>query len=190
MQEIDLSKQLNKKPPENSNQEPKSGKSSKFGGACIVTFILLFITWILLSGRFDLFHLTLGVLSCLLVSYISSDLVFSSFDLKKISVQWPRFVAYIPWLLLQILKANIHVMILVLHPKMMQRIDPKIIRFKSRLKSDLSITALANSITLTPGTITVYVTEYGDFEVHALDKASGESLPGEMELKIAKIFDE
>jgi multicomponent Na+:H+ antiporter subunit E len=189
MQESDLSPQSTEKSSANSRLHSKS-TSHKFGGAFVLTFILLFATWILLSGKFDLFHLALGVLSCAIVSYISSDLVFESFDLKAISFQWPRFIAYIPWLLIQVFKANIHVMVLVLHPKMMQRINPRIIRFKSRLKSDVSITAFANSITLTPGTITVYVTEYGDFEVHVIDKASGDALPGEMEKRIAKIFDE
>ncbi len=189
MQEKDLSKQLKDKSTKETNQPTKSS-SRKFGGAFIFTFVLLFITWILLSGKFDLFHLALGVISCALVSYISSDLVFESFNIKSVSFQWPRFMAFIPWLLVQVFKANIHVMVLVLHPKMLKRIDPRIIRFKSRLKSDVAITAFANSITLTPGTITVYATEYGDFEVHVIDKASGETLPGEMEQKIAKIFSE
>lgn len=95
---------------------------------------------------------------------------------------------YIPWLLFQVFLANIHVMYLVFHPKMMDLIDPKIIKFKSSLKGDLAITTFANSITLTPGTITVYATDFGDFEVHVIDSASAESLPGDMETRIAKIF--
>jgi multicomponent Na+:H+ antiporter subunit E len=178
-------------PPKNDSQELKKGSGpGKLGAPFILTFILLYATWILLSGRFDTFHLVLGVFSCLFVSYISSDLLFDSFDLKKMSKTWPRFVAYIPWLLLEVFKANIHVMILVFHPRMMELIDPRIIKFRSRLKSDISITTFANSITLTPGTITVYVTEYGDFEVHTIDKSSGEALPGKMEIRIAHIFDE
>ncbi len=182
---------MEKDPFNNSNQNSKtSSRFSRLGAPFILTFLLLFTTWILLSGRFDPFHLILGIISCLVISYISSDLLFDSFDLKKTLVQWPRFVAYIPWLLLEVFKANIHVMVLVFHPKMMRMIDPRIIKFKSRLKTDVSITTFANSITLTPGTITVYATEYGDFEVHVIDKASGESLPGNMEVKIASIFNE
>ena len=79
---------------------------------------------------------------------------------------------------------------LVLHPKMMELIDPKIITFKSRLKSDMSLVTFANSITLTPGTITVYVSVYGRFSVHIIDQASGQSLPGEMEERIARAFGE
>jgi len=69
-------------------------------------------------------------------------------------------------------------------------IDPRIIKFKSKLQGDLSRVTFANSITLTPGTITVYVTMDGDFSVHAIDKKSREGLPGEMERRIAMAFGE
>ena len=73
---------------------------------------------------------------------------------------------------------------------MMDLIDPRIIQFKSKLKSDISLVTFANSITLTPGTITVDVSVYGDFRVHVIDKPSGKSLPGEMEIRVRKIFGE
>ncbi len=73
---------------------------------------------------------------------------------------------------------------------MIELINPKMIEFKSRLKSDVSRTTFANSITLTPGTITVYTGVMGKFVVHCIDDKSGEGLPGEMEKKIAKVFDE
>ncbi|MBU2510588.1 Na+/H+ antiporter subunit E [bacterium] len=153
-----------------------------------MTFFILLPIWVILSGRFDLFHLSLGLISCFLVSFFSSDLIFSSYDYSRIPIQVPKFFMYIPWLLFQVFLANIHVMYLVFHPKMMDLIDPKIIKFKSSLKGDLAITTFANSITLTPGTITVYATDFGDFEVHVIDSASAESLPGDMETRIAKIF--
>ncbi len=171
-------------------KETAESPSRRINAAFFLTFILLLGTWILLSGKFDAFHLSLGVISCLLVSYFSNDLLFSSFNIKNIFIQWPRFLLYIPWLLYQIFKANIHMMYLVFHPRMMELIDPRIIKFRSRLKSEMSLVTFASSITLTPGTITVYVTEYGDFEVHVIDKPSGDSLPGDMETRIAKIFDE
>jgi multicomponent Na+:H+ antiporter subunit E len=73
---------------------------------------------------------------------------------------------------------------------MMDLIDPRIIKFRSKLKSELSLVTFANSITLTPGTITVYVSVDGDFKVHAIDAASGDPLPGEMEENVAKAFGE
>ena len=155
-----------------------------------ITFFILFGIWLLLSGRFDLFHISLGVISCMIISFYSCDLLFSQPVNRRIPLVWFRFIKYIPWLLYQIFLANIHVMRLVLHPQMMELIDPKIITFKSRLKSDMSLVTFANSITLTPGTITVYVSVYGDFRVHIIDQASGQALPGEMEERIARAFGE
>ncbi len=101
-----------------------------------------------------------------------------------------RFFLYIPWLLYQVFLANIHVLYLTLHPRMRDLIDPQIITFESRLKKDIARTTFANSITLTPGTITVNVNIFGKFAVHCIDKKSGEPLPGEMENRIARVFDE
>ncbi len=162
----------------------------KFGASFFITFIILFVFWLLLSGKFDLFHISLGIISCALVSFFSSDLLFPSLKLKGLPIMWLRFIKYIPWLLYQIFLANIHVLYLTFHPRMMELIDPRIIKFKSKLKSDMSLVTFANSITLTPGTITVYVSIDGDFKVHAIDKASGDPLPGVMEEQIGKVFGE
>jgi multicomponent Na+:H+ antiporter subunit E len=159
---------------------------SRFG----LTFIIMFGVWILLSGRFDAFHLSLGLISCGIVSYLSSDLLFSDPRPRGLLSQWARFVRYIPWLMVEIIKANLHVAKLALHPRMMELIDPRIIKFRSKLRSDLALVTFANSITLTPGTITVDISIDGDFKVHAIDKASGDPLPGEMEANIAKAFGE
>jgi multicomponent Na+:H+ antiporter subunit E len=148
------------------------------------------VIWVLLSGKFDAFHLSLGVISCALVSYLSSDFLFSSPRPRGLLSKWIRFARYIPWLMIEITKANLHVMKLALHPRMMDLIDPRIVKFRSKLKSDLALVTFANSITLTPGTITVTVSVDGDFKVHAIDKASGDPLPGEMERRIAKAFGE
>jgi multicomponent Na+:H+ antiporter subunit E len=93
-------------------------------------------------------------------------------------------------LLIQVFKASFHVTYLVFHPRMMELIDPRIVKFRSKLTRDLALVTFANSITLTPGTITVYVSIDGDFKVHAIDPASGDPLPGEMEARVAKAFDE
>jgi multicomponent Na+:H+ antiporter subunit E len=156
----------------------------------VLTFIVMFGIWVLLSGKFDPFHLSLGLISCGIVSFLSSDLLFASPKPRGLLGQWVRFIGYIPWLMLEIIKANLHVTYLVFHPRMMELIDPRIVKFRSRLKSDVALVTFANSITLTPGTITVYVSIDGDFKVHAIDKASGDPLPGEMEAHIAKAFGE
>jgi len=154
----------------------------------LLTFIISFFTWIILSGRFDLFHIMLGVVSCITVSLFSCDILFPEITLKRLPGQWYRFIKYLPWILYQVFVANIHIMNLVFHPRMMELIDPQIITFKSRLKGQMSLFIFANSITLTPGTITVYVSIYGDFTVHTIDRHSGSSLPGQMEENVGKII--
>ncbi len=156
----------------------------------VLTFVIMFAVWILLSGKFDGFHLSLGLISCAIVAYLSSDLLFSPRAQQSRFSQWVRFIRYISWLLVQVFKASFHVTYLVFHPRMMELIDPKIVKFRSHLKRDLALVTFANSITLTPGTVTVYVSVDGDFKVHAIDPASGGPLPGEMETRVARAFNE
>ena len=148
------------------------------------------LTWVVLSGKFDAFHLSLGVISCGIVAFASGDLLFASPDVRRLPGDWLRFIAYVPWLLYEIFRANIHVMRLVFHPRMMDMINPQMIKFNSRLESEMARFIYANSITLTPGTITVYVSLYGAYTVHAIDDASAQGLPGEMESRVAAIFGE
>ena len=155
-----------------------------------LSFIIFFILWLIFSGRFDSFHITLGLVSSAMVSFLSGDLLFESGRPKGMFRMWVRFAGYIPWLLVQIFIANLQVMYLTFHPRLIDKIDPQIIEFESRLKSDYSRTTFANSITLTPGTITVNVTVLGKFAVHCINTKAGEPLPGEMEKRIAKVFRE
>jgi multicomponent Na+:H+ antiporter subunit E len=155
----------------------------------IYTFLTMFGFWILLSGKFDLFHLTLGVLSSALVSFFSTDILI--YDTKKdnrLAIAY-RFLCYIPWLLYQIVLSTLHVTFLALHPKMKGQIDPTIVTFKTILKSDIAKVALANSITLTPGTITIRIDENQVFYVHAISRKAAADLPGEMEERLAKVFE-
>jgi len=156
----------------------------------LATFIIMYGIWILLSGKFDPFHLSLGLISCVIVAFLSSDLLFPSLKIRGLLTGLVRWLLYLPWLMLEIIKANLHVTYLVFHPRMMDLIDPRIVKFKSKLSSDIALVTFANSITLTPGTITVGLSIDGDFKVHAIDEASGEPLPGEMEARIAKTFKE
>ncbi len=162
----------------------------RFNYAFALSFLILFALWIVFSGRFDGFHLTMGLISSALVAAISGDLMFTSRKPSGIFGLWLRMAGYIPWLIVQIFLANLHVMVLVFHPKMMDLINPKIIKFDSHLNSDYARMLFANSITLTPGTITVDVTALGRFSVHCIDDPSGQALPGKMAEKIAAVFRE
>lgn len=167
---------------QSSGNDKQSTSPFGFWGA----FLILFIFWLLLSGHYDYFHISLGIICTALVSYISHDLLLSDIPEKKsLRVLW-RFILYIPWLVYQIILANLHVAYLVLNPKM--PIDPKIIHFKTDLKTNLSQVSLGNSITLTPGTITVDIRE-GEYYVHAVSKkVADDLLSGDMQDRIARIF--
>jgi len=150
------------------------------------TTVILFAFWMLLSGKFDAFHLTLGVICSVLVAYLFHDLLFANVRVGDIRVVAARFIAYIPWLIQQILLANIHVVSLVLRRRM--PIDPQVVKFKTKLETDISCVTLANSITLTPGTITMDIKD-GVFYVHAVSqKVADELNAGDMEDRVAHIF--
>jgi multicomponent Na+:H+ antiporter subunit E len=155
----------------------------------IITFILLLVFWIFMSGLFDQWHFGLGLISCALVAYMSNDLLFTDKQVYGKDREIIRLIKYLPWLLYQIYLANIYVVKIALHPRMQDRIYPHIVKFRTKLQKDLSVFTFANSITLTPGTITVLV-EDDCFYVHAIDIGVAESLPGEMETRVGHIFGE
>lgn len=175
---------------EKNNFNRQNAKNSKRISHYIVTFFIMFVIWIVFSGKFDPFHLSLGIISSLIVSLLSADLLFTGDRIRKMPSLYSEFIKYMPWLIYQIILANFHVMKVVLHPKMMDLIDPQIITFKSSLEDEVALVTFANSITLTPGTITVSVSNLREFSVHALDSHSGDPLPGEMEERVGRIFGE
>jgi len=148
----------------------------------------MFGFWILLSGKFDLFHLTLGVISSGLVAFLSADILMHDPGKSGRLTTGIRFIAYIPWLLYQIALSTIHVALLALHPRMRDQIDPTIVTFKTKLKGNVARVALANSITLTPGTITIRIVD-DIFYVHAISRKAAAGLPGEMEDRLARVFE-
>jgi multicomponent Na+:H+ antiporter subunit E len=156
----------------------------------LLTFLILFAFWLIFSGKFDPFHIILGIVSCLIVAAVSSDLFFPSLINQGLFMCWVRFIRYIPWLLYQVFLANLYLLYLTFHPKILEKIDPHIITFDSHLKSDIARTTFANSITLTPGTITVSASIMGKFSVHCINRPSGQALPGEMERRIGDVFKE
>ncbi|HIH44071.1 MAG TPA: Na+/H+ antiporter subunit E [Candidatus Methanoperedenaceae archaeon] len=145
------------------------------------------------SGLFDTFHLSLGVICSFIVAYMFNDLLFGS-DAKpgRVLLRAYRLLAYIPWLLYQIALSNWDVFKRVMQPEM--PINPQVIKFRSGLSGELALTIFANSITLTPGTVTVDIDKDGTFYVHAIaDEPAGSLLtepPCEMAGRSGYIFDE
>lgn len=152
--------------------------------AKIATFFIMLVFWVIMSGMFDVFHLSLGVLSCLLVAHFSHDLLFAGGRVGPWMRDLLGILLYLPYLFKEIVLANLHVAYIVLHPRMMELIDPTLIRFRTTLARPISKVTFAQSITLTPATITVSIDD-DEFTVYALDRSSAESLPGEMERRVA-----
>ena len=95
-------------------------------------------------------------------------------------------ILYVPWLLKEVLLSSIDVAYRVLSPSM--PIDCEMIEFKSSLESDLGLTIYANSITLTPGTVTVSAKKGGAFVVHSLTPKHSEGLlSGDMERRVKSV---
>jgi multicomponent Na+:H+ antiporter subunit E len=150
-----------------------------------LTVIIMYSFWILLSGYFDFLHLFLGAISSLLVASWSHDLFIGKTDIIPGLKRILRLIKYLPWLFWQIILANLNLVYLTLHPKM--PIDPEIIRFKTDLKTNLGIVTLANSITLTPGTVTIEG-NHEEFIVHAINKSAAESLLSEeMQTRVKEV---
>ena len=151
----------------------------------LITAIAMFIFWILLSGEFTFILITSGVVASLITAYLSHDIFIGKADLKTETGRVFKFIVYIPWLLWEIILANVEIAYLVLNPKPL--IDPQLVHFKNDLKTDLGIVTLAHSITLTPGTVTVDANRE-EFVIHAIWQKSAEGIiSGEMQRKVKKI---
>jgi multicomponent Na+:H+ antiporter subunit E len=144
----------------------------------------LFLIWLAWSGHYEPLTVALGALSCLLVVAITVRM--GMFRNVRGFIEYPiRSLRYFPWLALQILKANLEVARRVLHPRL--PISPVLVRIKAGQKTAIARVLYANSITLTPGTVTVDLS--GDeLTVHALTREAAEELAsGEMDRRVTMV---
>ncbi len=117
-------------------------------------FLVTLVTWLLLTWSLDPEEVIAGVTVALLISVLFSNLFLSQG--KKTNFAPRRlgwFLLYLPVFFYYVIKANFDVAYRVLHPEM--PINPGIVKVKTTLKTQTGKTFLANSITLTPGTLTV-----------------------------------
>ena len=137
-------------------------------------FVVFFVMWVIFNGQWTTEIALLGLFLCAALYLFTWK--FMDYGPRQ---EWqafkrlPRALAYAWTLLVEIFKANIHVMHFILSPK--YEVEPELVGFKTKLDSETSRAVLADSITLTPGTITVQV-EDDRFLVHCLDKTLGEGL--------------
>ena len=151
----------------------------------LVVFLILFAVWLVFSGHFDALHLALGLACSALVAVFSSELLLPQTPSFRTAVTTWRVLRYLPWLLYQIVLANLHVVYLVWRPGQLR---PQIVQFRTGLTRDLARVVLGNSITLTPGTITMDIDD-DEFTVHAVSDQAARSLrSGEMERRVGHVF--
>lgn len=146
---------------------------------------VLFGLWVLLSGHFEPLLLFLGVVSTAVSVYIAWRMDVVDHEGVPVLHLNMRFFTYLPWLVWEVWLCNVAVARVVLRPKL--RISPTLIRFKAAQRTELGRVIMANSVTMTPGTITVAVT--GDeLHVHALYREASDGMEeGEMNRRVAEM---
>ncbi|MFQ6018848.1 MAG: Na+/H+ antiporter subunit E [Kiloniellaceae bacterium] len=143
--------------------------------------LVLFGLWLLLSGHSEALLLALGVVCCLAVVLIARRMDVIDREGHPIHLGW-RALVYWPWLAWQIVEANIDVARRIVDPSL--PVSPRLIRVKTSQGSELGQVIYANSITLTPGTVSVQVAERSIL-VHALAAAPAAGLKaGEMDRRV------
>lgn len=150
----------------------------------ISVFILCACLWLLWSGLFKPLMLMFGLVSCLFVALIVSRLRIVDSEESTFAIL-ARMIGYLPWLTLEVVKSNIDVAKRIWHPNL--PISPTIVTVKASQNTALGLVIHANSITLTPGTLSIDV-EPGLIEVHALSADSIRDLEsGEMDRRVARL---
>ena len=136
--------------------------------------LTVFLTWVILNGKITVEILIFGLLLSVAV-FLFADR-FMDHTIKKELTFYrclPLYLAFAGVLAVELLKANLSVIALVLSPK--KETVPKIVQFRTNLQSRATRAMLANAITITPGTITAEL-EDDQYTVHCLDEDFAEGL--------------
>ncbi|MFH1458826.1 MAG: Na+/H+ antiporter subunit E [Candidatus Omnitrophota bacterium] len=161
----------------------------------LVLFLVAFFVWLFLNWLPDLEHIIVGVFVAGIVAALTGDLfIRRPYRLRQPLRYWYFLFYYLPVFIWECIKANFDVAYRVLHPKL--PINPGIVKVKTNLKSDMALTFLANSITLTPGTLTVDIdADNGILYVHWINvtdtdtKNATKAIVSRFEKILEKIFD-
>lgn len=145
--------------------------------------MVLFCFWLVMSGHYTIITVPAGVLTVIGVVALSRRLGIADEEGHPIHLL-PRIVTYWPWLAKEIAKSTWDVTKVILNPSL--PISPTLIRVKASQRSAVGVATYANSITLTPGTITARVSGH-EFLVHAVTRSGAEDLAeGTMDRRVKK----
>ncbi|MFW5896229.1 MAG: monovalent cation/H+ antiporter subunit E [archaeon] len=156
-------------------------------GKFFATFLMSLAFYLLLGDPLYWFDLATGTATALLTAAVLSRVTFVRVPrFGRMALQIGRMALYGPYLLWEIAKANVGMAYVILHPSL--PIDPSVVEYEGAVWGSLPTTTLANSITLTPGTLTIDVVE-SHFYVHALTPATREELlNGALERAVRFVF--
>lgn len=151
----------------------------------VTLFLLLVASWFLWSGHLEPFVLALGALSCLFCIWLCRRMKIIDAEGAPVELGVRPFTTYAPWLVKEIVKSNIAVTKIVLSPDM--KLQRNLIEVGANQKTELGRVILANSITLTPGTVSVSM-QQDRILVHALSfDGAEEDLSGEMGRRVCRL---
>ena len=157
-------------------------------------FGLLMLLWIVMSGIFTVKFIIYGCVSSFLIScFVVGSLRIGGLKSNRtyfiLHANYPKLIIYFLWLIKEVVKSAIDVSKIALSSKM--KIEPLVVWFKADYDNPVARAILANSITLTPGTVTIDIYDSGVFSVHALNRDFAEGLlAGDMQKRIAKLYGE
>lgn len=150
----------------------------------VVAFCALLAFWLLLSGHYTVFMVAAGIGSSLAVLWVGRRMEVVDGEGVPIDL-WRVVFTYWPWLAWQIVKSAWDVAKIVVHPRL--PISPTLVRFRPLQRSVVGLVTHANSITLTPGTITIEATA-GEFLVHGLTRAAANgAVDSEMDHRLHRL---
>ena len=145
----------------------------------LILFFILFSLWLLMSGHYNVLIVSLGIISCAFCVYVAKR--GKLIDDEGLPIFFmPRLLNYLIWLFKEILKSNLSTAKVIINGK----VEPETFIVKTSQVTDVAKVTYANSITLTPGTVTTKIKK-GVFEVHALNSDFGNDVrTNEMDKKV------
>ena len=145
----------------------------------LILFLILLSLWLLMSGHYSILIMTLGIISCAFCVYVAKR--GNLIDDEGLPIFFiPRLSNYLIWLFKEILKSNLNTAKVIINGK----VEPETFTVKASQVTDVAKVTYANSITLTPGTVTTKM-QKDVFEVHALNSDFGNDVrTNEMDKKV------
>lgn len=160
------------------------GRSARYWLRMCATLLLFMVVWLVWSGYLKPLLVSLGLLSCCIVVLLSTRMGDLEEETGWLAVL-PRLPAYWLWLAREVVVSNFTVARIILSPRLV--LDPVMVTLEAEAQDPFGQAVLGNSITLTPGTLTVGV-EAGRLRVHCLTQAGAdELLRGNMNRRVAAL---